>query len=46
VIKLSKYVCAMSARLYSAYIVASQSRTLYIGVTGDLCSSQHLVGLR
>jgi putative endonuclease len=27
---------AMSERLYSTYIVASQSRTLYIGVTGDL----------
>jgi putative endonuclease len=27
---------AVSERLYSTYIVASQSRTLYIGVTGDL----------
>jgi putative endonuclease len=26
----------MSDRLYSTYIVASRSRTLYIGVTGDL----------
>jgi len=26
----------MRERLYSTYIVASQSRTLYIGVTGDL----------
>lgn len=26
----------MEERLYSTYIVASQSRTLYIGVTGDL----------
>ena len=26
----------MDERLYSTYIVASRSRTLYIGVTGDL----------
>lgn len=26
----------MAERIYSAYIVASRSRTLYIGVTGDL----------
>jgi putative endonuclease len=26
----------MSERLYSTYIIASRSRTLYIGVTGDL----------
>jgi putative endonuclease len=26
----------MDERLYSTYIVTSQSRTLYIGVTGDL----------
>ena len=26
----------MEERLYSTYIVASRSRTLYIGVTGDL----------
>ncbi|MGA8744155.1 MAG: GIY-YIG nuclease family protein [Terracidiphilus sp.] len=26
----------MSERLYSIYIVASRSRTIYIGVTGDL----------
>lgn len=26
----------MDQRIYSTYIVASQSRTLYIGVTGDL----------
>ena len=26
----------MDQPLYSTYIVASQSRTLYIGVTGDL----------
>jgi putative endonuclease len=26
----------MSDRVYSTYIVASRSRTLYIGVTGDL----------
>ena len=26
----------MDERVYSAYIVASRSRTLYIGVTGDL----------
>ena len=26
----------MDERLYSTYIIASQSRTLYIGVTGDL----------
>ena len=26
----------MSLLLYSTYILASQSRTLYIGVTGDL----------
>lgn len=27
---------AMPDRLYSTYIIASRSRTLYIGVTGDL----------
>jgi putative endonuclease len=26
----------MSERHYSTYIIASRSRTLYIGVTGDL----------
>ena len=26
----------MDERLYSTYILASQSRTLYVGVTGDL----------
>jgi putative endonuclease len=26
----------MSERRYSTYIIASRSRTLYIGVTGDL----------
>ena len=26
----------MNQRIYSAYIIASRSRTLYIGVTGDL----------
>jgi putative endonuclease len=31
-----EYSSAMDQRLYSTYIVASQSRTLYIGVSGDL----------
>jgi predicted GIY-YIG superfamily endonuclease len=30
------YSLGMGERLYSTYIVASRSRTLYIGVTGDL----------
>jgi len=32
----SNSILPMSERLYSTYIVASRSRTLYIGVTGDL----------
>jgi putative endonuclease len=32
----SKYRHTMADKLYSTYIVASRSRTLYIGVTGDL----------
>jgi putative endonuclease len=30
------YLSRMDERVYSVYIVASRSRTLYIGVTGDL----------
>jgi putative endonuclease len=33
---LAVYACAMDERVYFAYIVASRSRTLYIGMTGDL----------
>ena len=32
----AEYALGMDERLYSTYIVASRSRTLYIGVTGDL----------
>src|SRR5215831_17762755 len=32
----AEYSSAMGDHLYSTYIVASRSRTLYIGVTGDL----------
>jgi putative endonuclease len=32
----AEYSSVMGERLYSTYIVASRSRTLYIGVTGEL----------
>jgi len=31
-----KYILAMDERVYCAYIVASRSHTLYIGMAGDL----------